>query len=126
MYKRQGKTVKVDEKFTPVIEQNEFEQTFEDLSGGEKAGIALAYRLALNNLIRQQAIGFRPELLMLDEPTDGFSKEQLAKVSNILSDIENKQVIIVSHNQEFTKLDQIINVTKENDVSRIQTQSYGD
>ena len=63
---------------------------------------------------------------MLDEPTDGFSKEQLAKVSNILSDIENKQVIIVSHNQEFTKLDQIINVTKENDVSRIQIQSYGD
>ena len=43
-----------------------------------------------------------------------------------LSDIENKQVIIVSHNQEFTKLDQIINVIKENDVSRIQTQSYGD
>ena len=121
-----GKTVKVDEKFTPIIQQNEFEQTFEDLSGGEKAGIALAYRLALNNLIRQQAIGFRPELLMLDEPTDGFSKEQLTKVSNILSDIENKQVIIVSHNQEFTKLDQIINVTKENDVSRIQTQSYGD
>ena len=121
-----GKTVKVDEKFTPIIQQNEFEQTFEDLSGGEKAGIALAYRLALNNLIRQQAIGFRPELLMLDEPTDGFSKEQLAKVSNILSDIENKQVIIVSHNQEFTKLDQIINVTKENDVSRIQIQSYGD
>ena len=80
-----GKTVKVDEKFTPIIQQNEFEQTFEDLSGGEKAGIALAYRLALNNLIRQQAIGFRPELLMLDEPTDGFSKEQLAKVSNILS-----------------------------------------
>ena len=121
-----GKTVKVDEKFTPVIEQNEFEQTFEWLSGGEKAGIALAYRLALNSLIRQQAIGFRPELLMLDEPTDGFSKEQLTKVSNILSDIENKQVIIVSHNQEFTKLNQIINVIKENDVSRIQTQSYGD
>ena len=121
-----GKTVKVDEKFTPIIEQNEFEQTFEWLSGGEKAGIALAYRLALNSLIRQQAIGFRPELLMLDEPTDGFSKEQLTKVSNILSDIENKQVIIVSHNQEFTKLDQIINVTKENDISRIQTQSYGD
>ena len=77
-------------------------------------------------MIRQQPIGFRPELLMLDEPTDGFSKEQLTKVSNILSDIENKQVIIVSHNQEFTKLNQIISVTKENDISRIQTHSYGD
>ena len=121
-----SKTVRVDEQFTPIIEQNQFEQTFEWLSGGEKAGIALAYRLALNSLIRQQPTGFRPELLMLDEPTDGFSKEQLAKVSNILSDIENKQVIIVSHNQEFTKLDQVINVTKENGISRIQTQSYGD
>ena len=121
-----SKTVRVDEKFTPVIEQSEFQQTFEWLSGGEKAGIALAYRLALNSLIRQQPTGFRPELLMLDEPTDGFSKEQLTKVSNILSDIENKQVIIVSHNQEFIKLDQIISVTKENDISKIHTQAYGD
>ena len=32
-----SKTIKVDEKFTPIIEQNEFEQTFEWLSGGEKA-----------------------------------------------------------------------------------------
>ena len=121
-----SKTVRVDEKFNPIIQQNEFEQTFEWLSGGEKAGIALAYRLALNSLMRQQPTGFRPELLMLDEPTDGFSKEQLTKVSNILSDIENKQVIIVSHNQEFVKLDQIISVTKENDISRIDIQSYGD
>ena len=122
-----SKTVRVDEKFNPIIQQQkEFEQTFELLSGGEKAGIALAYRLALNSLIRQQPTGFRPELLMLDEPTDGFSREQLTKVSDILSDIENKQVIIVSHNQEFVKLDQIINVTKENDISRIDIQSYGD
>ena len=121
-----SKTVRVDEKFNPIIQQNEFEQTFEWISGGEKAGIALAYRLALNSLIRQQPTGFRPELLMLDEPTDGFSKEQLTRVSDILSDIENKQVIIVSHNQEFVKLDQIISVTKENDISRIDIQSYVD
>lgn len=122
-----SKTVRVDEKFNPIIQQqNEFDQTFEALSGGESAGIALAYRLALNSLIRQQPTGFRPELLMLDEPTYGFSTEQLTKVSDILSDIENKQVIIVSHNKEFVKLDQIINVTKENDVSRINIQSYGD
>ena len=121
-----SKTVRVDEKFNPIIQQNEFEQTFEWLSGGEKAGIALAYRLALNSLIRRQPTGFRPELLMLDEPTYGFSTEQLTKVSDILSDIENKQVIIVSHNKEFVKLDQIINVTKENDISRIDIQSYGD
>ena len=122
-----SKTVRVDEKFNPIFQQqNEFDQTFEGLSGGEGAGAAFAYRLALNSLIRQQATGFRPELLMLDEPTDGFSREQLTKVSDILSDIENKQVIIVSHNQEFVKLDQIINVTKENDISRIDIQSYGD
>lgn len=118
-----SKTVRVDEKFTPIIEQNKYDQEFDELSGGEQAGMALAYRLALNSLIRQQPTGFRPELLMLDEPTDGFSKEQLTKVSNILSDIENKQVIIVSHNQEFAKLDQIINVTKENDISKIHIQS---
>ena len=120
------KNVRVDEQFTPIIEQDGLQQTFDGISGGEKAGVAIAYRLALNNLIRQRATGFRPELLILDEPTDGFDPEQLTKVSNILAEeIDNEQVIIISHNEEFTRLDQVIEVRKENGVSRTYTHSYG-
>ena len=57
---------------------------------------------------------------MLDEPTDGFSKELRTKTSNILLGIDNEQVIIVSHELEFEKFEQIIRVTKENNVSDIQ------
>ena len=95
-------------------------QEYKNISGGEKASVALAYRLALNSLVRQQPTGFRPELLMLDEPTDGFSKELRTKTSNILLGIDNEQVIIVSHELEFEKFEQIIRVTKENNVSDIQ------
>ena len=115
-----SKTVWINEEFTPVIEEMKHAQEYKNISGGEKASVALAYRLALNSLVRQQPTGFRPELLMLDEPTDGFSKELRTKTSNILLGIDNEQVIIVSHELEFEKFEQIIRVTKENNVSDIQ------
>jgi DNA repair protein SbcC/Rad50 len=59
-------------------------------------------------------------LLILDEPTDGFSKEQLLKVQDILIELECPQVIIVSHEQELESFaDQIFRVSKEHGVSTI-------
>ena len=43
--------VRVDEEFTPVIIQNNYETDITNLSGGEKTSVALAYRLALNKVI---------------------------------------------------------------------------
>ena len=123
----QIKNVRVDEQFTPIIEHRGEWQTYDSLSGGEQAAVALAYRAALNKLIRQRASGFRPELLMLDEPTDGFSDEQVTKIIDMLvEEVDNKQVIIVSHSDLFTSLDQVIEIKKENGISRIYTHSYGD
>ena len=115
-----SKTVWINEEFTPMIEEMKHAQEYKNISGGEKASVALAYRLAINSLVRQQPTGFRPELLMLDEPTDGFSKELRTKTSDILLSIDNEQLIIVSHELEFEKFEQIIRVTKENNVSDIQ------
>jgi exonuclease SbcC len=43
--------VQLDENFTPIILQRDFELSYEFLSGGERTAVALAYRLALNQII---------------------------------------------------------------------------
>jgi len=41
----------IDENFTPIIMQGEIEMDYEFLSGGERTAVALAYRLALNQIV---------------------------------------------------------------------------
>ena len=41
----------LDDSFAPSIQQNGYEVSFSELSGGEKTSAALAYRLALNKVI---------------------------------------------------------------------------
>ena len=96
-----SKTAKIDEEFTPIVEQDGFEQDISYLSGGEKTSVALAYRLALNNIVQKVSTGMKSNLLILDEPTDGFSREQLYKVREILNELDCPQVIIVSHEREL-------------------------
>lgn len=96
-----SKTAKIDEEFTPIVEQDGFEQDINYLSGGEKTSVALAYRLALNNIVQKVSTGMKSNLLILDEPTDGFSREQLYKVREILNELECPQIIIVSHEREL-------------------------
>ncbi len=96
-----SKTAKIDEEFTPIVEQDGFEQDINYLSGGEKTSVALAYRLALNNIVQKVSTGMKSNLLILDEPTDGFSREQLYKVREILNELNCPQIIIVSHEREL-------------------------
>jgi len=59
-------------------------------------------------------------LLILDEPTDGFSSEQLDKIRELLEQIRIKQIILVSHEPKLESyVDNIIRVHKEEHVSRI-------
>ncbi len=107
-----SKTGRIDEAFTPILEQDGYEQEFNYLSGGEKTSIALAYRLSLNNIV-QLIIRIKPNLLILDEPTDGFSIDQLNKVKEILQELQSEQVIIVSHEKVLESFaDQIFKVKK--------------
>ena len=69
-----------------------------NLSGGEKTSISLAYRLALNKVINDCIENIKTkDLLILDEPTDGFSSEQLDTLRDVLDIIKISQIIIVSH-----------------------------
>ncbi|MGV8168949.1 MAG: AAA family ATPase [Candidatus Nanoarchaeia archaeon] len=91
-------TATLDERFTPKITQNGYDTEIENLSGGEKTSVALAYRLALNKVINTMHSTIKTkDLIILDEPTDGFSSHQLDKVRDVLEALNCKQTIIVSH-----------------------------
>lgn len=114
------KDARIDEDFTPIVEQDGFEQDVSFLSGGERTSIALAYRLALNMTVQKVSTGMKSNLLILDEPTDGFSKTQLFKVREILRELNCPQVILVSHERELESFaNQIFEVRKVNGVSSI-------
>ncbi len=112
--------VEIDEYFTPVINQSGYRLEVESLSGGEKTSIALAYRLALNEIIRRM-IMLDDNLLILDEPTDGFSKEQLIQIKHVLDELSAAQVIVVSHEKELEGfVETIFRVVKESEKSQIE------
>jgi len=114
-------SVKVDENFSPVIEQNGYITEYTNLSGGEKTAVALAYRLALNRVINTMIDSIKTsQLLILDEPTDGFSSEQLDRIRDVIEELQLKQLILVSHEPKIdTFVDKVIKVYKEDHVSRV-------
>jgi len=113
-------TIRVDDNFTPLVEQNGYELDVKSLSGGEKTSVALAYRLALNVMVKKICEAMHSNILMLDEPTDGFSTEQLVRVRDILNELKCEQVIIVSHERELEGfVEKIYRVRKEAGISSV-------
>jgi len=115
--------VRLDEEFTPIIEQNGYDTDYNNLSGGERTSVALAYRLALNKVVNQVQSQIKTkDLLILDEPTDGFSTEQLDKVREVLDELDLGQVIIVSHESKIESfVENVVRVEKSEHVSQVIT-----
>ncbi|HPD82157.1 MAG TPA: AAA family ATPase, partial [Candidatus Pacearchaeota archaeon] len=64
--------VRLSDDFTPIIELQDYEIDYAYLSGGERTAVALAYRLALNQVINSFLSKIKTKnLVILDEPTDG-------------------------------------------------------
>ena len=114
-------SLKLDSEFTPILEQNGYETEISNLSGGEKTAVALAYRLALNRIINEKIASINTnDLIILDEPTEGFSSEQLDRVNEVLNDLLLSQIIIVSHESKIEGfVDEIIRIEKQNHESKI-------
>ena len=94
--------IRLGDDFTPIIEQQDYEIDYAYLSGGERTAIALAYRLALNQVINSLLSEIKTrDLVILDEPTDGFSEQQLDKMREVLDQLNIAQLIIVSHEQKI-------------------------
>ena len=114
------KESRIDEDFTPIVIQDGYDQEVGYLSGGEKTSIALAYRLTLNSLMRKETESLKSNLLILDEPTDGFSKNQLGKIREVLDELKSQQIVLVSHEKELeTYVDNIFQISKEDGISKI-------
>jgi exonuclease SbcC len=112
--------VELDKCFAPVVHQNGNVMEVDTLSGGEKTAVAMAYRLALNEIIKRLA-NMDDNLLILDEPTDGFSKEQMYQLKYVFDGLSASQVIIVSHEKELEGfVESTCRVVKEGDCSRVE------
>ncbi len=114
--------VRLDDEFTPIVIQNGYEMAVAHLSGGERTSLALAYRLALNKVINDITTTIHTkDIIILDEPTDGFSSEQLDNVRNVLDELAIKQIIIVSHEAKIESfVENVIYITKHEGVSTVQ------
>jgi len=112
--------VRLDEEFVPIIDQNGYEINVASLSGGERTSCALAYRLALNKVINDMIDSIRTkDIIILDEPTDGFSTEQLDRMRDLLELIHIRQIVIVSHETKIESfVENIIRIVKTDHVSR--------
>ncbi|USN45512.1 MAG: AAA family ATPase [Candidatus Woesearchaeota archaeon] len=114
-------SIRLDESFTPIIEQNGYETTFANLSGGEKTSVSLAYRLALNRVVNNFLAHIKTrDLIILDEPTTGFSTEQLDRLLEVLEELGTTQKIVVSHEAKLeSHADHVITVEKYNHESKV-------
>ncbi len=111
--------------FQPIVYVNGYVSPFKDLSGGEKSALSLAYRLALNKIIneRYQEVKTK-DLLILDEPTDGFSQQQINRMQPIFEKLNTSQMIIISHERNLDSfVTDIFNFKKENHITRVTKES---
>ena len=121
----EGLSVSLDEDFTTKIINQDYDLDYDFLSGGERTAVALAYRLALNQVLNSLLSKIKTkDLVILDEPTDGFSLEQLSKIGHIFEQLKSEQVILVSHEQKIEDfVDHIIRIKKDG-TSGIERKSF--
>ncbi|MCX6746578.1 MAG: AAA family ATPase [Candidatus Pacearchaeota archaeon] len=115
--------VKLSDDFTPIVENQDYELDYAYLSGGERTAIALAYRLALNQVINSLMSKIKTrDLVILDEPTDGFSEQQLEKMRDVLQQLNVKQLIIVSHEQKIEGfVENVIRFKKISGITQVES-----
>jgi exonuclease SbcC len=115
-------SVRLDEQFSPIMQQQDYELSYAYLSGGERTAVALAYRLALNQVINSLLSKIKTrDLIILDEPTDGFSETQLDKIRDVLSQLKVQQLILVSHEAKIESfVEHIIKFKKEGGVTKVE------
>ncbi len=116
---------RVDAGFTPEVAIDGDATPAEALSGGERTSLALAFRLALATVVRSLG-SVRLATLILDEPTDGFSSEQVVRMGELLEELAIPQVIVVSHEAQLASIaDRVVRVRKEEGRSVLEADVPG-
>ena len=111
--------------FQPIINVDGYDSPFRDLSGGEKSAISLAYRLALTKIINERYQDVKTkDLLILDEPTDGFSQQQVNRMQEIFNSLNTSQMIIISHERVLDSfVTDIYTFKKSNHLTKVERES---
>ncbi|MCA9459567.1 MAG: SMC family ATPase, partial [Nanoarchaeota archaeon] len=114
--------VRLDEDFSPIGEQNGYDIDISNLRGEEKSSLALAYRLGLKKIVEHNFVAEQKlSLLILDEPTDGFSENQVDRLGELLKSSNLKQIILVSHDQKVESISEnILEIEKVNHISSVK------
>ncbi len=103
---------RTDPAFTPLVMIEGEWTPAEALSGGERTSLALAFRLALARVVRSMG-SLHLDTILLDEPTDGFSPEQVIRMGELLEELALPQVILVSHESQLAAIaDRVVRVQK--------------
>ncbi len=112
---------RTDVAFTPAVAIEGEWTPAEALSGGERTSLALAFRLALAEVVR--TLGhLKLETILLDEPTDGFSPEQVVRMGELLDSLALPQVVLVSHEEALASIaDRVVHVEKVDGRSIVRT-----
>ena len=111
--------------FQPIINVNGYDSPFRDLSGGEKSAISLAYRLGLTKIINERYQDVKTkDLLILDEPTDGFSQQQVNRMQEIFNSLNTSQMIIISHERALDSfVTDVYTFKKSNHITKVERES---
>ncbi len=114
--------VQLDETFTPLILQGEIEMEYSFLSGGERTALALAYRLALNQTVNSILSQIKTrDIVILDEPTEGFSETQIEKMRDVFEELSVEQLILVRHERKIESfIGNIMRIKKQGNNSYLE------
>jgi DNA repair protein SbcC/Rad50 len=111
---------RTDVAFTPAVAIEGEWTPAEALSGGERTSLALAFRLALAQVVRSLG-SLRLDTVLLDEPTDGFSPEQVVRMGELLDTLSLPQVVLVSHEDALGAIaDRVVRVRKTDGLSTLE------
>ena len=106
------------EKLNISVINNGISTPIETVSGGEFSRIQTAILLAIRNLLSKLG-GSSVNLLFLDEITGVLDDEAKEKLIEVLSEEEELNVFLISHDFTHPLIDKI-SITKENNISSIQ------
>lgn len=116
---------RTDVAFTPAVAIEGEWTPAEALSGGERTSLALAFRLALAEVVRSLG-NLHLDTILLDEPTDGFSPEQVVRMGELLDTLALPQVILVSHEDELAGIaDRVVRIEKIDGKSVLRAPAAG-
>ena len=120
--------IKIDDDYNISVIGPSGEQDIDQISGGERVALAIAFRLAI-----AQVLSGKVETIIMDEPTTHLDEERRKELVNILSSFFREggriipQMLIITHHPEIENVaDVLYTVRKEEGYSKAEHAAVPD